>query len=101
MENLEYTADDVRDAMALWEAFLDTDQPKFEAFKENEGTCACRDAIQAISKKCSRLHKMAVSYGFDDSYDWEWCPWFLRNCVKANLTVRERAAIVVMLQFSN
>ncbi|MEM7303390.1 MAG: hypothetical protein AAF468_20105 [Pseudomonadota bacterium] len=78
------------DAMALWEAVLDQHE-RFKDEIENHGTCAMRDSTEAILGSCvSAWQHFHVDNGgtFDAPFDWEWCPWFLANCVDDGLTIK-------------
>lgn len=74
-------------AMSLWEAVC-TAQPASrlanhaDPVRSINGTAYLRDRVGAIARACHigwiAAHK--GGNGYDDAFDWEFCPWFLREC---------------------
>lgn len=82
-------------AQCLWEAYLDREgqMPSLDAYRERFGTVELRFALrdEAILGACSLGITTARNHGYHDCYDWEFCPWFLANCVRvggAKITLR-------------
>lgn len=73
------------DFMALWEAFLElrreSSHPALDAVWDSLGVSEMRSRAAALLPIIDSAHEKAVAQGFDDSYDWEFIPWFLRERV--------------------
>lgn len=88
-------------AMCLWEVILyvraskkadetDAFHLAVEATYEQHGTCAMRSAINDLSEACDREYGVAATAEeFDGSFDWEWCPNWLRTRVTWDETGEE------------
>jgi hypothetical protein len=64
------------DAMAIWEAVLDsglTDELR------TDGMCGLRDAVAGIVQEIVKAWQTAQALGFDESFDWEFCPKFIQR----------------------
>ncbi len=87
-------------AMCLWEDVLDSlGMPARELHRHHDavinarrsrGTAALRWLVAALAEPCHRAWEHAQrAHGYEDCFDWEWCPWFLRHCVNwETVTVR-------------
>jgi len=89
------TANDVAlTAMCLWEAVLEycaddygnnslSSSLNYEVHKSvsvvriNIGAARLRDTVLGFAKPCHDEWEVAVAAGYDDSFDWEWCPAWL------------------------
>jgi hypothetical protein len=83
-------ADLLLDAMCLWEAVIEIcsidDDPicaAITATRNHHGTVALREAIAAMVPACEAAWRRAEREdGYDEPYDWEWCPSFIRTHVE-------------------
>ncbi len=77
-------------AMCLWEAFLEAEAvysphnrtahayPHLHAMRQSHGTVTVRLDIRDEAEQCHRDWEKAVAEeGYDDCFDWEWCPEWL------------------------
>jgi hypothetical protein len=69
-------------AMCLWEAVLEHEDI-WQASRDALGIDEVRRFAAHIARTC--LNGWGIAHadgdGFDDPFDWEFCPWFVRNCV--------------------
>lgn len=79
-------------AMCLWEAFLDLraggqkDQPLLKML-DQVGTASLRYALagnKEVLVASEHGWEIASEHGFEDPFDWEFCPWFLVNCIEVD-----------------
>lgn len=78
-------------AQCLWEAYLENAPNFLNQYRERFGTVELRYALRNVDilKACHEGIEVARSQGFDDCYDWSFCPWFLANCLEIDgMTVR-------------
>lgn len=69
-------------ALCLWEACLDHEPDHYNRFREDNGAAETRDKMQVFAKPCHDAWEHAHTVlGFDDPFDWEWCPLWLQVCV--------------------
>lgn len=87
-ESPEYTVSEAEAAMCLWEevlAALSSGKGLDWAFARQltEGTVVLRSHILDLAKPCHEAWTIAhqEGKGFDEPFDWEFVPWFLRNAV--------------------
>lgn len=75
-------------AMCLWEVLLqirsnnprDAIEKAMNAVYTRHGTCEMRNVMAEFAEDCDREHhQAAVAKSFDGSFDWEWCPTWLRT----------------------
>jgi hypothetical protein len=76
----QWTDDLVDSAMCLWEAMLDlksgdTFEEITQAFAQN-GFASMRNFARSWAEQC---HLDWQAADFDDCFDWEWCPLWLRE----------------------
>lgn len=94
------SADLVDAAMCLWEDVIERlAKPEREAKRHDlavqeakayRGMARMRKDIAALAEPCHLAWEYAQrAHAYEDSFDWEWCPWFLRHCVNWE-TVRLR-----------
>jgi hypothetical protein len=94
---MPYTEEQALAAMCLWEAVVapdsDDSAPWYDD-RECEGTCALRDRVLSLAPQCDSDWEFAqANLGFDDSFDWEFAPQWLRfNYGKDLRTPAERLA---------
>lgn len=74
-------------AMSLWEAITTAPDgsylwTKFEAVREVNGTCSIREDIAKLARAAHYGWLIAHmdGHGYDEAFDWEFCPWFLLEC---------------------
>ncbi len=81
-----FTEANMETAMALWEEFTEhRDDPLWKEDVEQCGTSAFRHTIIALVPECERIWEALREAGKEDAFipfDWEWCPYFLRNVVQ-------------------
>tara|TARA_R110002072_G_scaffold151470_1_gene300769 strand:- start:6333 stop:6884 length:552 start_codon:yes stop_codon:yes gene_type:complete len=82
------TQDHLMDAaMSVWEAFVvsesDQEFPGLEVIREQHGMATAREFVAnlALTVHVGWLIAHQNGRGFDDAFDWQFCPWFLRNCI--------------------
>lgn len=72
-------------ALALWECLLESpdDYPEIARLRTVVGTAEIRSmfANPVILAACNKGWRAAQDNGFDEPFDWEFCPLFLRDCV--------------------
>jgi len=75
--------DRVFTAMCIWEALLETrDHPGFEYSKEQVGWAVTRSIAGVFAEPCNDAWEYAHDHlGYDDSFDWDWVPRFVKLCV--------------------
>lgn len=88
-------------AVCLWEACLDAGYSHYQRYREANGAAEARDRVIGFARLCHESWLFAhTELGFDDAFDWEWCPAFLINCVDEDFTLKfrvpEDAALAVM-----
>ena len=76
----------VEASLCLWEHYLehiDARYPDIDALRERIGTVELRQQFMtvAILNACSDGIALARENGFEDPFDWEFCPLFLSLCV--------------------
>jgi hypothetical protein len=93
-------------ALCLWEALLHiraTNNPDdvtdidtaIEAVYRHHGTSEMRRAMYDLSEACDREYTAAAMEGhFDGSFDWEWCPDWLRTRVHWDPDGKEFPAVL-------
>lgn len=77
-------------AACLWEDFLSNCQAEndlFYAVRSAVGMAECRDRLVDLAEPVERAWLFARENGFDDPFDWEFVPWFMRNCVTDRLAM--------------
>jgi hypothetical protein len=85
-------ADKMETAMVLWEAFIDEERQEMQVpswsrpvttYRERVGVCAARtelaSMVPAIHIGWCIAHRNGR--GFDAPFDWEFAPWFMRECL--------------------
>jgi hypothetical protein len=79
----KYGGDVALAAMCLWEAVVapdSDDETPWHDDRECEGTCYLRDRILGMAEQCDADWQYAREHmGFDDSFDWEFAPGWLRH----------------------
>jgi len=66
------------EAMIVWEFYLEN--PTMMDKLPDEGVVARRSyVLSVITPIVSKYHKVAISAGFDASFDWEFVPIFLKQ----------------------
>jgi len=88
---------DLLDAAAtLWEAVIDAEakpnSPTGRALaiaREADGTSSLRYLVTGWAEECHRAWMAARAAGFDDSFDWEFCPVWLAEKVKGHFPAVE------------
>lgn len=88
-------------AVCLWEACLENTFQHYTRFRDQHGAAETRSRVITFAKQCEAAWKVAhEKLGFDDPFDWEWCPRFLRVAVSEDFTLKfkyaEAAALAVM-----
>lgn len=83
--------DYAEDAMILWEGVIDwmacgRALPEAYAYRENYGTAELRTDVLALVPRVRRAWEhVRIGSGapkeFDESFDWEFVPWFIASCV--------------------
>ncbi|CAB4197181.1 hypothetical protein UFOVP1304_55 [uncultured Caudovirales phage] len=63
----------IEDAMCLWEVILTLPNAERDWWLDG-GAAAARSLVAELSPFCSAAYEHAVSRGFDDCFDWEFCP---------------------------
>ena len=68
-------------AMCLWEEYLtNRNDPEFHAALEVVGTAQLREDVLALAEPCHDAWERAQAEGYDDCFDWRWCPdWLTHN----------------------
>lgn len=72
-------------AMCLWEAALyltprDDGNEPIQAWLDQRGTAEVRRMILNQAEACHVEWEQAVEAGYDDCFDWHWCPkWLLER----------------------
>ena len=69
--------------MCLWEVLLNdrTTNPALD----RHGWSAVRMAVLALAEPCHLAWEQAIRDGYDDSFDWDFCPtWLTDNVVWEN-----------------
>ncbi|MFX4226436.1 MAG: hypothetical protein ACFHHU_00675 [Porticoccaceae bacterium] len=72
-------------AQCLWEIAAEASDGPLEAFRSKNGAAELRSFLRdlPVLLACDEGWKIAQrEAGFDDSFDWEFCPWFLRTCIE-------------------
>lgn len=72
-------------AQCLWENASDFANGPLYAFRAQCGTGELRSFLRKLEVllACEEGWNIAKrEAGFDDSFDWEFCPWFLRECLE-------------------
>ena len=98
-------SDEIIDAaVCLWEACLDNNFQHYARFREDNGAAETRDRVVSFAKQCHDAWVIAnEKLGFQDPFDWEWCPRFLRLCVDDDFTLHfvfpEAAALMMMKEY--
>lgn len=82
IECAEQSQDRQLDAMILWECVEGQYREGHfsDAFK-TFGVCEMRSQVLELVEPCRNAYQLAVSLGFDDTFDMEFVPWFLDLCV--------------------
>lgn len=75
-------------AMCLWEAALENSDLMARLKSHCCSAATCREYIICITPICEDAWKIAKSSGYDDCYDWEFCPRFLYHATETNLFVK-------------
>ena len=94
--------DRVFTAMCIWEALLGTDHHLgFEYSKEQVGWAATRSYAAEFAEPCNDAWEYANKHlGYDDSFDWDWVPLFIKNGIsdefQLKFTDAKTAAELVM-----
>ena len=83
---MTYTEANLETAMCLWEEIVEhrTD-PLWLNHVEQYGTSAFRHTIMALAPECERIWEALREAEKEEAFipfDWEWCPYFLRNVVR-------------------
>lgn len=82
-----YTADEVLDAVCLWEAAMELEKTNHSHERNpfisklfDDGVYEARERVIGMLDTCNKEYRIAEEHGeFDYPYDWEWCPrWLLR-----------------------
>ena len=73
-------------AACLWEAFLSGYADNAE---RNGGMAASRTAVIELREKCELWYNYALTLGYGEPFDWEWCPWFLSQNIDGNGVICE------------
>jgi hypothetical protein len=74
-------------ALCLWEAFLEspTSYPELVALREEVGVATLRLELtnEAVLDACHKGWELVSNdgEGYDEPFDWEFCPQFLGRCV--------------------
>ena len=85
------TQDEAVTAMCLWEAWLEirnTSTPgdlvaeEMERLQGEHGVASIREVVLGLVPACELAWKAAHALGYDDCFDWEFCPDFLRGVVE-------------------
>lgn len=79
-------ADLIDAAACLWEAALEAREAKddtgakLRSIIHRDGVAALRNAVTGWAEACHRAWEHAVATeGYDDCFDWEWCPQWLAD----------------------
>jgi hypothetical protein len=86
-------ADLIDSAMCLWEDVMERlAKPEKEAKRHDlavkdaryrMGTAGLRWKVAALAEPCHVAWEYAQrAHGYEECFDWEWAPWFLRRCVE-------------------
>lgn len=81
VEDFKPAPDSFETVACLWEAFLNNHSDNAE---RNGGYAECRQTVISFHEKCDHWHAYALTLGFDMPFDWEWCPFFLAQCINAD-----------------
>lgn len=98
-------SDEIIDAaVCLWEACLDDGFSHYQRYRENYGAAETRDRVVSFARQCHESWYFAhIELGFDDPFDWEWCPRFMTLCVDEDFTLKfsdpESAAAAIMKDY--
>lgn len=78
----KYTGNEMDAALCIWEFCLHQrckdDDSVFDWLRGGEGTAAARDQCVALAADCDKSYQMANTLGYDDSFDWEFVPRWVR-----------------------
>lgn len=80
-------SDMLETAQCLWEASLDLVSGPIFDYRATVGCVDFREKLRDVNvlTACHKGWRMAQDFaGFDGSFDWEFCPWFLQNCFEAD-----------------
>lgn len=81
-------------AMCLWEAVDEIENypgsneqrreiaGKISTNRASEGTGALRHKLAPLAITAEEAYIIAGAHGYDDFFDWEFCPWFVLNCIE-------------------
>jgi len=79
-------------AACLWEAILDADPTEttqgdgfphvMRFLAQNEGMAQLRTDVVRFAVDAEFGFSAAQEAGFPDPFDWEFCPWFVANCLQ-------------------
>lgn len=77
-------------SMCLLESFwnLPDDDRRRSDYLPNYGIAMVRDQIMTSARLCHQTWLMAIGDGFDQCFDWDFCPRFLDQCMDDQLVVK-------------
>ncbi|MCW3782484.1 hypothetical protein [Defluviimonas salinarum] len=84
---MKYDTEAMNTAACLWEQCIEPTHALFrgvQALRDIHGTVDVRAGIVGLSEACDIVYETARGLGYDDSFDWEFCPLFLRHCTTAD-----------------
>lgn len=80
--------EEVEAAMCIWEYALlcriEDDDSVYNFLRCGEGASKARLMCIDLAMVCEEAYNAAFKAGFDDSFDWEFVPMFVRAAMKAN-----------------
>jgi hypothetical protein len=81
--NETYTRDETEAAMCIWEFCLDRrtvgEEDVFDWLRGGEGAAAARDMCILLAPDCERSYLIAKGEGYDDNFDWNFVPTWVRK----------------------
>lgn len=90
----------LEDVMCLWEAVLENRDDLDRTSWEEMGTACIRNNISELAPQVHMAWELAKQLGFDDAFDWEFCPWFVRECIDwETVTIRPNWIEIVLEEF--
>ena len=73
-------------AMCLWEDVIrrikeEPETSPLQVARMDGGTANLRLEVLQLAEPCAQAWAVAEALGYQEAFDWEFCPWFLDACV--------------------